>query len=258
MFGRQLSTRTPKGALTKFSDKCLAISGIAEKAQSLCRGTYIAGLWREDFEAQLLWTINDNLYENDDPEVRLTAPYKRPTTYVAPSWSWLSVDGAVLFSMRTRNILLDIIDIKLELSDNNSSGMIKGGWIKARGWLSAATWKATKRAEEYVSAGPSRALTSVRGHHCHAESWVTMDAWVETEEVICLPVWSSTLDHEEDGTIIGLVLAKTEARPDEYRRIGHFHIYERSSWKEDLRPFFRQRLKNGDWIDRPKTTFTIV
>ena len=134
------------GALTKFSDKCFALSGIADEAQSLFGGTYIAGLWRENFEAQLLWYIDPSRNE-----VPTAASYKRPTTYGAPSWSWLSVDGPISLELRgIPYIVLEVIDIETELSNNNPFGTIKSGWIQARGWLSAGTWQRNKKAPLYA------------------------------------------------------------------------------------------------------------
>ena len=250
------------GALTKFSDKCLAISGIVEQAQSLYKGTYMAGLWRENFEVQLLWGIDTDQFDRLDSENRPTVPCKRPATYVAPSWSWLSVDGPItLYSDGNLRLLLDIVDIQIELSNRNEYGTIKKGRLQARGWLSAGTWEASETREDLGHCGE---LRSIRGHPCDMGSLVAMDTAEETEEVVCLPVgWntveSNTLDNQSDlASTHGLLLTKTGAKSDEYRRIGRFRIDEHPTEKEVLQLFFQQRLKNGRWRKRRKTTFTIV
>ena len=247
-----------KGALTKFTDKCTAISGIAEEAQSLCGGTYMAGLWRENFEAQLLWYTLPS--RNDVPTA---ASHKRTTTYVAPSWSWLSVDGPIGFFRKKIpslkfDVLLEIVGIEVERSSDNRFGTIKGGRIQARGWLSPGTWEVLR--ESMLDCAYHGELRSIRGHPCHRENRVKMDTAVGTGEVVCLPVGSDTIDHKK-RKIYGLVLAKTDATADEYRRIGTFDIHEYSQRQygtEARRQLFQQKLENGKWIDGPKTTFTIV
>ena len=243
-------TSYSKGALTKFSDKCLAISGIADEAQSLYGGTYIAGLWRENFVAQLVWYINPS--RDDVPTV---ASYKRPTTYVAPSWSWLSVDGPISLELRgIPHIFLEIIHIETELLTNNPFGTIKSAWIQARGWLSAGTWK-HKKAQTHQGS-----LRSICGHACNAIDSVTMDTAVESEDVFCLPVGSDgPKEGRDEGLVYGLLLAQTGDKADEYRRIGIFRLNKYEIGREEGgRRLFHRKRRDGKWRARPKTTFTIV
>jgi len=86
---RTMSAYT-KRELTVDDDKLLAISAIAEQySHTKPVTTYLAGMWREDFLWQCLWStrslFNDTL--------------SRPTTYRAPSWSWASVNGEVSASL---------------------------------------------------------------------------------------------------------------------------------------------------------------
>ena len=79
--------------LTYITDKLVAVSGLGKeirKALTLCtQGTsldtmYLAGLWRFRLESQLLWTRS------------VQTPLKpRPKEYIAPTWSWASVDSGV-------------------------------------------------------------------------------------------------------------------------------------------------------------------
>ena len=241
------------GALTKFSDKCVALSGIANEVQSLFGERYIAGLWRKTFESQMLWSVR--IHYRNEP-ISTKSLHKRPTTYVAPSWSWLSVDGPVNLSPygSMSYILLEIIDIEIELLNNNLFGTIKSGWIQARGWLSAGIWQHSKEAQPY-----NGRLQSILGHQCSPSNYLTLDTVVEPKEVVCLPVASERREYLVEGLIYGLVLAPTGAKRDEYRRIGTFSMgLARKNRPEAHRLFFQQKLKNGEWIDRPKTTFTIV
>ncbi|CAG9993973.1 unnamed protein product [Clonostachys byssicola] len=67
--------------LTYESDKLVAFSGLAAEIKRLSGYRYAAGLWEEELRLQLLWVPR--------------TPGSRTQGYIAPSWSWLSFDGAV-------------------------------------------------------------------------------------------------------------------------------------------------------------------
>lgn len=124
------------GALTRFSDNPVAIPGIADEVYSYNGRTYAAGLWREDIKRQLLWHVFHDRKHS-------THPCTRPAyTYVAPSWSWLSIDGKIIVSLSgTEQVLhLKVPELELEMSNNNHFGPFKSGYIRARGTLVPATW----------------------------------------------------------------------------------------------------------------------
>lgn len=73
--------------LTHFSDKMVAISGLASKLGSFFgEMSYHAGHWSYHFPASLLW--------HSDPSIR-------PRSYI-PSWSWASIEGPVHVRMHSR------------------------------------------------------------------------------------------------------------------------------------------------------------
>jgi hypothetical protein len=74
-------------ALTKEKDKLPAIEGLVKIFERRGCGRYCAGLWENDFVHQLLWCVDD-MRDNSA---------ERPSIYRAPSWSWASLDGEVLF-----------------------------------------------------------------------------------------------------------------------------------------------------------------
>lgn len=93
-------------SVTKPKDKLTALSGVAEQLNRIwdsyletdyaaiegatrSRGTrYLAGLWEHFLPRELLWHLA--VIEDDK-----AYPKPRPIRYVAPSWSWASVDGGV-------------------------------------------------------------------------------------------------------------------------------------------------------------------
>ncbi|KAF1809927.1 HET-domain-containing protein, partial [Eremomyces bilateralis CBS 781.70] len=73
--------------LTKLSDKTVALAGLAEEVRRAMEDEYLAGLWKKDLVKQLCWAT--------DFDVRRRAKRLRIPTFVAPTWSWMSVDGPV-------------------------------------------------------------------------------------------------------------------------------------------------------------------
>ena len=79
--------------LTLDKDKFPALSGlaryIATRTQDSTSEDYIAGMWHESLKTDLLWEPSW-----DDPD---HLP-KRPAEWRAPTWSWASVDGPIVYS----------------------------------------------------------------------------------------------------------------------------------------------------------------
>ncbi|KAJ4189061.1 hypothetical protein NW767_011711 [Fusarium falciforme] len=69
-------------ALTKESDRLIAMSGIAKTFQEANNDKYLAGLWKRMIHVDLTWTTN----ASDGAEVQRSESY-------APTWSWASVVG---------------------------------------------------------------------------------------------------------------------------------------------------------------------
>lgn len=117
--------------LTYATDKLVAFSGVAKALRSQeHQDEYLAGLWRKNFIVQLAWRMppleNDSLGQD------------RNYAYVAPSWSWASVRGGVVWDfMHYYNIVLltALIDHHLDYVSSDSTGQVKSGWILLQGPL---------------------------------------------------------------------------------------------------------------------------
>ena len=94
MVWQALVTDYSKARLTYSSDKLIAISGMAQDVWTTWRGRlvnetrYIAGLWDSHLPETLLWKISE----------KEIAP--RPKPYRAPTWSWASINGTVVWEDR--------------------------------------------------------------------------------------------------------------------------------------------------------------
>ncbi|KAJ9615249.1 hypothetical protein H2200_001323 [Cladophialophora chaetospira] len=79
--------------LTYSSDMIRAFAGITEKISVLAGTSFICGLPARVFDAALLWTPLNSVYNNDRPSSTRVEPEKLDY----PSWSWASGVGPVSF-----------------------------------------------------------------------------------------------------------------------------------------------------------------
>ncbi|KAF1956882.1 HET-domain-containing protein, partial [Byssothecium circinans] len=76
------------GAMTKESDKLVALMGVAEEVGQVLGDELVAGLWRKRFLVELCWSVFRNTYEPIFEPVPL-----KPTKWRAPTWSWVSTNN---------------------------------------------------------------------------------------------------------------------------------------------------------------------
>jgi hypothetical protein len=79
--------------LTQKTDKLVAFAGVAEQFDRVWHahsGRYIAGLWEKHLPRDLLWLREPWQFGWYDDPLR-----PRPQEYLAPSWSWASVEGHI-------------------------------------------------------------------------------------------------------------------------------------------------------------------
>ncbi|KAK0614349.1 heterokaryon incompatibility protein-domain-containing protein [Immersiella caudata] len=76
------------GELTKEFDRGIAFAGIARAIQSSAGVTYLAGLWKELFAFDLLWTTGLVVVSDEERE---KSEKRKLEAKPAPSWSWFSV-----------------------------------------------------------------------------------------------------------------------------------------------------------------------
>ena len=77
-----------KRLLTYQYDKLPALAGIASKIGALTGSEYIAGLWKKNLFKDMLW--ERHLFEG--------VKWEATSVWRAPSFSWASVQGNVLYN----------------------------------------------------------------------------------------------------------------------------------------------------------------
>jgi hypothetical protein len=204
-------------ALTRESDKLVAISGLARAFQQAYGGEYIAGLWRHQLPAQLVWAC-----EIKHASLR---PRKRTAKYVAPSWSWASVNAEVRGHWplsREEDLVASFSHVEVERLDSNPVGPVASASITIRGRLFRMNW--TRIHEEAITAD----LTIV---HDNPNISHAMDAWPDTWddmpqcEVYLLPIFLAP-DETENDSLRGIIVSRIAPPPhldqtgDYFRRVG--------------------------------------
>ena len=233
---RSIVTMYSRGNLTKVSDKCIAFAGIVEEAQAFARDQYLAGFWRTDIEKQLLW------------EIEHVTPVGRPLPSMAPSWSWLSINGGQVQSAYgfpgEEKVLLEILDVRTTHSSDNTLGPIESGYIHARGILGPVVL-------EHKYDHSWREFREIRGRRPPQTCGAFMDELVDKagSDAAYLPI----LGLEKAYIVKGLLLTPTEAET-EYRRIGMFEL----SGEGLYRLLMETEIQKGVWTRLPSRTFTLV
>lgn len=113
------------------TDKLLAIAGLAERVHRSTQCRYFAGIWEHDFFKQLMWDLGPKGVDA-----------KPEGEYVAPSWSWASVQVPLNRYMQSKvsykpKPVVKIHDIDVQLVTDNIFGQVRGGSVTLIGRLGA-------------------------------------------------------------------------------------------------------------------------
>ncbi|KAL1614108.1 hypothetical protein SLS56_012189, partial [Neofusicoccum ribis] len=120
-----------KTKLTMSRDKLIALSGIARMFSESTGARYVAGMWEQYLESQLLWRVepkvNDGMFENHSTRDPLRAP--------SFSWAALDVPQGIVYGEATDygkdrdlQLFFSVENWSIEYSDpENEFGMIREG-----------------------------------------------------------------------------------------------------------------------------------
>jgi len=201
--------------LTFASDRLPAIAGIAKQFQHRTGYTYVAGLWKEDLMAGLLW-------------YRRTAE-DAPTSLKLPSWSWARFGGEVRFWSAFNTIFgclnvlstdCELLNLSYETTDNlGNYGEISNARIQIKGRVAPVVLKPTPPARSHFG---KTMLYTKNGAFAGKPYFDIGDRFSSQQvgsEFFCLLV------HQEKGGSRGLLLERVEGHTTEYRRIGYVTVH---------------------------------
>ena len=116
--------------LTRCSDRLPALAGIASIVAQTTKDEYLAGLWRQNLLRQLIW--------------RPTGRGNQPSKYLAPSWSWASLQAIDIVSYTADGVLTkdtyqaEVIEAHCERTGPDIYGSLRSGYVILRGLLQVA------------------------------------------------------------------------------------------------------------------------
>lgn len=232
--------------LTRQSDKLVAIHGLVRKIAELHHLTPVAGLWQEVLLVGLLWCT-------EKPQTN------RNDLYIAPSWSWASIDAPVtnrwaeLTTPQHRSQNRCRVEWKVKVLDvlvtSNPNGQVFSAALKIQGPL-----RRLPLDEEQMHGGlmcQEREWTAIRGEDRRlikpaygfhdgtiTRSKVFPDCRTERLSSPLYVLWLArsfgTCIRVRDGVVeprmidAGLVLERLEGHKSGFRRRGYFeqHFYD--------------------------------
>ncbi|TVY44704.1 hypothetical protein LOCC1_G004620 [Lachnellula occidentalis] len=219
-----------KCQLTKIEDKLVALSGIIRKIQDQRHDECFAGLWKRKIETELLW--------------KLTQPSLRPAVYVAPSWSWASLNGTVQADRfhvpntaeldERKELYIHVMDVYVNPCGDDPLGELRGGSIS----LLCRTLIFVTSLDPDHPHPDGRYGTRIKARIKGKDEYVELDLSVfwdceeSLEEAYLLPFYYVLLIR---GLIFGLVIVPTGQEQGQYRRVGLFRSprdYQRGGAQE--------------------------
>lgn len=125
-----------KKRLTKQTDRLVALAGIAEIVGQMTGSRYLAGLWEHDLMHSLLW-------ECLSIEAEVWTPSQ---DYIAPSWSWASMECATtLLPLRSpalqSDLDCDLLEASCTLAGTGAFCAVSDGVVRLRCPVMAAIYK---------------------------------------------------------------------------------------------------------------------
>ncbi|CAG9975211.1 unnamed protein product [Clonostachys byssicola] len=247
-------------------DRLVALSGIGRAFGS--PADYLAGLWRDDIAKQLLWRPGQHV--------------KRHAAYIAPSWSWASMNGSVTYGN-----IWDDHDLDEQAKLSYAGGLIRGRlWTAKRGirdfLVGANLYRVRSITTPFVSlAGAQMQFAGedmmgrvtggslrLKGFLFHLSAAKRRASYrlelISDEEHAKLPPIESLcflpLRTQSKTTLSGLILEPTNKDLGEYRRIGFFNArdIDMKLRMESLKILHKLQhrlipLRNGDYIEKTGT-----
>ncbi|KAK5956167.1 hypothetical protein OHC33_002740 [Knufia fluminis] len=208
--------------LTRYSDKIVALAGVAEMCQERLQDKYIVGLWKKRFIAQLCWEAYPQGHDRPDP-------------CIAPTWSWLSINGSIKFDERFElcgQPFLQILQVHVDLLDEGApTGQIRSAYLRLKCSLKPASWhQVTKHGKmdfrRYQLSCDGIDYTDYSADSDH-RFWTNVDI-IPTTQILDTPVFLMPVTRVKYGIrteqVIALVLQRRTSGTCEYERIGHITV----------------------------------
>ncbi|KAF1358181.1 hypothetical protein EJ07DRAFT_157182 [Lizonia empirigonia] len=205
-----------------------ALSGLAKRCADINGDEYLAGLWRKNLFADLLWNAYGDV--------------KRAQPWRAPSWSWASLDGAtVTHSYNDRKWIwqVQLVSASCKLASTDPTGAVSSGRLILRGKM--VEGKLSKDLNAYRNGCALK--FSFQGNiikssyfYADTECCEPGDDYITPTTTVKILLLGLTRVYKRGITGICLVLRSSDLEEHAYERIGLFYYwrshYEKSSESE--------------------------
>ncbi|KAI3321053.1 HET-domain-containing protein [Xylariaceae sp. AK1471] len=203
-------------SLTIAKDRLPAIAGIAERFGLLLEVEYLAGIWRSSLPNGLLWIV--------DSYATLSFQFQpRPSTFLAPSWSWASTTQPIKYSEHVSHGVskIDVIRVDIGHQANGTTyGAVNYGHLTLRGFITPIYWKLPRGTDPYLGDGEVTREDSKLSISICRDAVETSLAAEGTDEI---RAYLLVLVTNDDTTrVTGLVLHRHHDQ--KYSRLGIFDV----------------------------------
>jgi hypothetical protein len=148
----QLVFRYSSLTLSHPKDKLLALSGLAKQFQQRSKDEYVAGHWKSNLPVSLNWFRLLDSSLSDESGEALEKSYneqeRHGSIYLAPSWSWASVNGQIEFVLHGETgdlsdfVVCKVEHVETDTVGGDSTGRVLGGQLDLRApWTKAKVGK---------------------------------------------------------------------------------------------------------------------
>jgi hypothetical protein len=233
---QQLTSSYTKKLLTKLTDRLVALAGIAEVFGQVKQCRYIAGLWEDDIVHGLLWYC----FEGEN------VGWRAPPEFIAPSWSWASVDCSITYHAHVLPRLPSDSEIQVELVGASSTlagigtyGAVFEACIKLKGKLATGCYEFEEW--DYRPSSTHKIVVNgtpgifVADYHCAALYFRPLQ---DGDELHCLLLWDNKVEGRKRaglGLVIRLTMKEKDGKPT-FERVGLCTTISAKamSWFEDV------------------------
>lgn len=211
-------------SLSSAKDKLPALSGIATKMASRRPGSrYLAGLWSDSLELDLLWL-------NKDAMVPGEAFPARPKEWRAPTWSWASVDATIKFPFKDYakvQIHFEILEAHCKAATHDETGQVCRGSLTLKAPAAMGEVTATDQRPGFALKIGGTKYSLVGEHRFYPDEpadpfGIGPRKMLTAREVLCMGLATGNGHHSQ--TQLALVLHR-RSKWDSYERIGMAYQY---------------------------------
>ncbi|KAK5685564.1 hypothetical protein LTS10_003645 [Elasticomyces elasticus] len=241
--------------LTYPEDKLRAFEGINEAWRGMHGGEYLFGLWRDRLPGDLLWGSRGH---------EGLAPIA-PNQFVAPSWSWASMDGRyrpptysehghfVVTVENIRKAPKDSLDSVMSSGEGTTSGKCESATLYLHGHVAQLRCLEHKEGVFVLADeddAPSEDWGTLAYEHSGKDILLDSSTRPPPDVVTCVPIWCSD-QHDE---ILGLVLTPSPGNHAQFQRLGIFEVHSPAR----RNPSSRLARVTTFLLERTESTIAIV